>query len=115
MALICFLIVEGLAFVKGAVEGSTLLLLYPEERLAYGLVSRFVTILVAPYEYLTVVSAIVELFALTLTVAAVFTLHSLRERKTHEVTTVGAALLLSTGIAVNLLHSFLVDRALLPF
>jgi len=52
LALVVFLAVEGLAFVKGSVEGSTLLLLYREEESAYGLVSAFVRELAAPYEYL---------------------------------------------------------------
>ena len=113
LGLVCFLLVEGLSFVSGAVRGSTFLYLGPEERGAYHLVSRSIEELVAPYAPLTFVRVAVELIALALGAAAVATLHSVRERKTHEATTLCAAAIVSVGMALNWLHSSLVNRALL--
>jgi len=113
LAVILFLVVEGLAFVSGFVQGSTLLFLPAEEQGAYRLVSLIAEELTAPYAPLTVVWTGLELIALALTFAAVATLHSVRERKTHEVTTLCAAVSVTVSMVLKWMQHSLEERALL--
>jgi hypothetical protein len=90
-----------------------LLFLPAEEQGPYRLVSLAIEELAAPYARLTVIRGVVELIALALTAAAVATLHSVRERKTHETTTLCVAAIFFAGMALNWLHDRLVQRALI--
>jgi len=110
--LVCFVIVEGLAIVRGAVHGSTFLTLYGEELRAYDLVTRATETLLAPYDYLWIPLIVTELAVLILIVASFATLHSIKDLKTHRITVAGATVLFIGNRSLAMYSSHLQDEAL---
>jgi hypothetical protein len=117
LGLVCFLAVVALAYVQSnvqtAVQVSALLSLSYGEIDPYGYALRVIGELSAPYDYLTDFRVIAELATLALVIFAVATIHSIRLKKAHQVTMLCAVLLVPSGVILDWMHGFLVDKALL--
>ena len=91
--LIFFLLAEGAGSLAGYVKGSTTVYLSYYRISAYDAVMSKAAELTAPYEYLRWVVGFEELATLIIVIAAVATLHSIKDRRTHLGAIVGVIVL----------------------
>jgi hypothetical protein len=110
--LIFFLLAEGASFVAGYVKGSTTVYLPHYQISAYDAVMSKTAELTAPYEYLRWVVGFEELAALILGIAAVATLHSIKDRTTHLSAIVGVIVLFCVHFATLTYYDSATQQAL---
>jgi len=110
--LIFFLLAEGFAFVAGYVQGSTTVYLPYHQISAYDAFMSKIAELTAPYEYLNWLVVIEELATLVLAIAAVATLHSIKESETHFVAIVVVIVLFFAQFATISIYDNRTQQAL---
>ena len=86
------LLIEGLSFVSGSVQGSIRVYLAQNEITAYDYVTRRIAEATAPYEGLNILAMGLELLVVLLLILSAATLHSTTTRGLHRVTVYGAVL-----------------------
>jgi len=106
------LLAEGVAFVQGAVIGSTTILLPYDEIQRYNIVTSKTAELTGPYSFVNVVAIAQELILLLFGIVAVAMLHSAKERRTHIGAIAGVLGLFITGFVTKTYYVMASDAAL---
>jgi len=106
------LLAEAASFMQGYVKGATTLYLSNAVIEQYETVTSKITQLTAPYEYLYWLALGMELITLVLAILAVASLHSIKERNTHDAAIVGTMGTFIIGMITKLNYTSATDAAL---
>jgi len=112
IALVLVAVTFGLAFITGAVQGSTKLLLPIGEQLAYQTVTEKISELMRPYERWKPVLIIIDLAALVLVIATALTLRSFARKEDHTAITISASIFWFVDISISAYYAMITDEAL---
>jgi len=112
LGLVLLLSAQAISFVQGAVKGATTLYFSYDTMAQYETVTSKMAALTAPYEYLKWLAMALELITLVLAVVAVASLHSIKDRSTHDAAIVGTIATFIIGMTVKWYYFRATDAAL---
>ncbi len=110
--LVFVLLAEAVSFVQGWVKGSTTLYLPNAMIEEYEAVMSKMAELTAPYEYLSWLAIALELITLILAVVAVASLHSIKDKNTHDAAIVGTVATFIIGMITKQYYISATDAVL---
>src|SRR5208282_3512847 len=112
LALTTFLLAEAIGFVSGFVKGWTHLYLDYFTIASYDRVANAIDQLIAPYQYISNLSHILEAGSLGLAIVAGVTLHSISKKKLHRLSLSAAFVLLLLLVLTRYYYNSLTAQAL---